>query len=48
MKKKTLKERLIEKGFKMTPENHPIYNLGPSIYFVSKKPLNKKNDESND
>ena len=44
--KKTLKERLIEKGFKMTPEDHPIYKTNQSISFV---PIRKtsKNDKKN-
>lgn len=48
-KKETIDERLFrELGVKPVSRDHPIYKLGPTIFFISKKPLSKKNDDSND
>ena len=46
MKKKTIRELMIERGFKMTPKDHPIYSRGPSIRFISKN--NKKKGGGNE
>ena len=44
--KKTIRERLIEKGFKMTPKDHPIYNTNQSISFVTIRNSTKNNKKN--
>ena len=42
MKKKTIRELMIERGFKMTPIDHPIYNTNQSISFITIRNSSKK------
>ena len=46
--KGAIMQRLEAMGFKTTPKDHPVYKLGPSIRFVNKRPLNKKNGEGDE
>ena len=46
MKKKTIRELMIERGFKMTPKDHPIYNTNQSISFISMRNSSKKDKKN--
>ena len=46
MKKKTIRELMIERGFKMTPKDHSIYNSNQSISFITIRNSSKKDKKN--